>query len=97
MNVDELMAENAALREQIAMNTKIMNSIVDAVIVTDAQGKIVMSNMAAEPTLRLLRVENVAEEWKESTNYFRSDGITPLPGDELPLARAVRGESVDNM
>ncbi|HZF52453.1 MAG TPA: STAS domain-containing protein [Polyangiaceae bacterium] len=97
MNVDELMSENAALREQVATNAKIMNSIVDAVIVADAQGKIVMSNAAAEPTLRLLGVENVAEEWKQSTSFFRSDGVTPLPGDELPLARAMRGENVDNM
>jgi rsbT co-antagonist protein RsbR len=97
MNMDELMAESAALREQIAENAKIMNSIVDAVVVADEKGRIVQYNTAAEPTLRMLGVGNITEQWKETSSFFRSDGVTPLPGDELPLARALRGESLDNV
>ncbi|MDO9067446.1 MAG: histidine kinase dimerization/phospho-acceptor domain-containing protein, partial [Deltaproteobacteria bacterium] len=33
-------------------------------------------------------------EWAQHYDLFRPDGITPLPEDEIPLARAFRGESV---
>jgi rsbT co-antagonist protein RsbR len=96
MNSDELMAENVALREQIAENTRILNSIADAVCVADMEGKIIKHNTAAEPTLRMLGVGDVAVEWQQSSSFFHADGVTPLPGGQLPLARGLRGEIVDN-
>jgi rsbT co-antagonist protein RsbR len=96
MKRGELLAENAALREQVDTNTRIMNSISDAVCVADETGRLIHTNAAAAPVLKLLGVRNVDEEWKASPSFFRADGTTPYVEDELPLARALRGETVDN-
>jgi rsbT co-antagonist protein RsbR len=69
---------------------------VDAVIVADTTGKIIQYNAAAEPTLRMIDVSNVEENWREATGFFEADGVTPSVVDELPLARALRGEAVEN-
>jgi light-regulated signal transduction histidine kinase (bacteriophytochrome) len=35
------------------------------------------------------------EEWSERYGVYLPDQVTPYPPDQLPLARAIRGESVD--
>lgn len=91
------MAENAALREQISANDKILNSINDAVVVANVEGKIIRYNASAEPVLKTLGVGDFTEEWRKATVIYRVDGVTPFPSDEFPMARALRGETVENV
>ena len=37
------------------------------------------------------------ENWADAFGLFLPDGITPYPADQIPLARAIRGESVDGI
>ncbi len=35
-------------------------------------------------------------EWSSEMRFFRSDGTTPIPSSQAPLARLIRGEEVSN-
>jgi PAS domain S-box-containing protein len=71
-------------------------SLADAVIVIDSNGKVTLSNPAAE---RLLgpRAAMGTDAWRQIYHLYLSDGITPVPGDETPIRRTMRGETVDSM
>ena len=68
-----------------------INSMADAVLVGDRDGNIVLCNAAAQ------RVMNIREgmtpaQWTYAQQIFMADGVTPMPLQERPLMRAVRGE-----
>lgn len=87
----------AALQAQVEQNKQIMDGIADAVTVADENGKLIQHNAAAEQILKLLDVSKFQEEWKHASGFFHDDGVTPCPADQLPLARALRGEKLDNV
>lgn len=41
--------------------------------------------------------DTTADEWPERYGIYLPDMVTPFPADELPLARALRGEIVDDV
>ena len=86
---NELRAKQALLENTIA-------SIGDPVLVADERGRIVIANAAAQ---RLLEIDPGADTAQalRRFSYFYSDGVTPLPASSSALARALRGESVDDM
>ena len=68
-----------------------INSMADAVLVGDRDGNIVLCNAAAQ------RVMNIREgmtpaQWTYAQQIFMADGVTPMPLQERPLMRAVRGK-----
>ena len=71
-----------------------INSMVDAVLVSDVTGNVVISNPAAE---RLMGIVSglTPEEWVKPNEVIGPDG-TVLSLEERPLMRAVRGELVEN-
>lgn len=72
-----------------------VESIRDAVVVVDENAVIVVANAAAR---RLLDVDRGFDSLtgKRKFTCFLGDGVTPLPIPDSPLARALRGESVDD-
>ena len=81
------------LLSDILSNT--ISSMVDAVLVADAAGTVVISNPAAE---RLMGIVAGSEPrvWSEPNEVTGPDGVTVLSLEERPLMRAVRGERVAN-
>ena len=73
----------------------IFDSISDGVIVADEQGNLTF-NQSAE---RIIggKVETVLEQRTEEYSIFYPDKVTPVPTEELPLVRALRGEATDEM
>ena len=72
-----------------------INSMADAVLVGDRDGNIVLCNAAAQ------RVMNIREgmtpaQWTYAQQIFMADGVTPMPLQERPLMRAVRGKSFED-
>jgi PAS domain S-box-containing protein len=70
--------------------------ILTATITSMADAVLVVANPAAK---RLFgdRPDVGSEDWAGSYQQLLADGITPFPAADTPLARAVRGESVDNL
>ncbi|MGB7249548.1 MAG: ATP-binding protein [Phormidesmis sp.] len=82
----------------------ILDSMGDAVIVINEEGQTLFSNPAARellggnPSNRSGPTQSFAysfHNWIQAHKILRPDGISPYPADELPLALAIRGESVD--
>jgi len=83
MKADELAREREAILSQLS----------EAVILADAEGRLTFVNEAAERLhgVRLLGVG--PEDYTDSYHLLTEEGLS-YPSHELPLARAVRGETV---
>lgn len=86
-------AEHALQREQV-FSRCLLESMADGVVACDAGGILTLFNRAARRWHGLDPVELPPEQWSRHYDLFRPDGATPLPTDEIPLARAFRGETV---
>ncbi len=86
----------AELRSKQALLENTIASIGDPVIIADERGQIVVANTAAQ---RLLEINPGVDPAKtiRKFSYFHPDGVTPLPLSNSALARALRGESVDDL
>ncbi len=84
-----------ALSDQTRALRSILDSMVEGVVVADERGAFVHFNPAAERILGVGRLAVAPEEWSERYRVFLPDGGTPYPAADLPLARAIRGEAVD--
>ena len=83
-------------RQKHAMET-VLNSIGDGVIAADERGQFTLFNTSAEHIVGRGPTRIASDQWSDKYGLFRSDQVTPFPADELPLARAVRGEAVDDV
>ena len=83
------------LQHQIQLMQAIFDSISDGVIVADEQGSLTF-NQSAE---RIIggKVDTVLKHGTEEYSIFYPDKVTPIPTEELPLVRALRGEATDEM
>ena len=66
-----------------------------AVIVVDENGRFIVFNPTAEMLLGVGSTDDPPAEWSRLYGTYRADGVTPLPWEELPLVRAMRGAAVE--
>ena len=76
-------ASEHAARENATTLRSILDSIADAVVVTDEEGAIRLSNPAADQLLRA------------RSQIYLPDQVTPLMPEQDPLIRAHRGAAID--
>ena len=72
----------------------VVETMSDGLVVVDADGRFLYFNAAAESILGIGKREVDAREWPRTYGLFQADEKTPVPADDLPLARARRGEPV---
>jgi PAS domain S-box-containing protein len=84
-----------SLQSESQLLQSVLNSVGEAVVVVDAQGRYSRWNPAAERILGLWAVD--AWPRPEQHALYLPDGETPFPKDDLPWARAVRGEPTDQV
>ena len=85
------------LQNQVQLTDTIFNSISDGVVAADASGTFTIFNPSAERILGIGPIDTTLEKWSEDYGCFFPDRVTPFPADELPLARALKGESSDEV
>ncbi|MDI6101155.1 ATP-binding protein [Actinoplanes sp. NEAU-A12] len=93
----ELREAEAESRRQADLLGAIMTTISDGVSVVDSRGSVLLENPAAKRLLGLNEVPNAPEDWQQHFGVYRPDGRTPLPLEEMPLIRALNGESTDGV
>ena len=97
--IELLAAALAEMSAQLATKQGLLESTVenirDSVVVVDEGGVVVVANAAAR---RLLGMEPGFNGTAETPKFraFLADGITPMPIPDSSLARALRGENVDD-
>jgi len=105
----ELATTNQTLQEEIAARRQmaddlskqttilqsILRSLGEGVIVADMAGKFLVWNPAAERIIGLGPTNSSPEAWQRTYGVYLPDRVTPYPTEDLPLAKAIRGISVD--
>jgi PAS domain S-box-containing protein len=73
--------------------TAILSQLAEGVIVADAAGRITFVNDAAGRLHGMVKLHVGPQDYTDAYQLLTEDG-RPYPSEELPLARAVRGETV---
>ena len=91
-----LVAAHEELRRSSAVMESTFRSMAEAVLVIDRSTAVLLANPAAEKMLRFRPGVNLGA-LRALSNVFHADGVTPLAPNDLPSARALRGEEFDAM
>lgn len=92
----ELNASQKKLRRQTQILQSILDSMGDGVIVADQDGNSVFWNPAAEQIVGIGPQNVDPSKWSQIYGCYLADGVSMCPSEDLPLARAMRGESLDD-
>ncbi|MGD9538763.1 MAG: ATP-binding protein [Alphaproteobacteria bacterium] len=74
----------------------IMAAMADAIVLVDAEARLVYANPAAS-AMHAAQGGADMGDWEAAFEHFRADGVTPLPAEEWPVNRAVRGEEIEDL
>lgn len=88
-SIETLLKENEILQS-------ILNSMGEGVVVADCAGRFLYFNPTAENILGIGLAEVATSAWSAVYGTFYPDQVTPYPSDQLPLARAIRGEFISD-
>jgi signal transduction histidine kinase/CheY-like chemotaxis protein/CHASE3 domain sensor protein len=91
----ELRTSREAFQQQTRILQSVLDSMGDGVVVADNNGTFVLFNPAATQILNGRALVGDPDQWAQHYGLFLPDGVTLYPTDQLPLVRAIRGESVD--
>jgi two-component system NtrC family sensor kinase len=96
-DITQRQAMEDALRRQTALLQSILDNMGDAVIVADETGKFLVCNPAAQRLFGLSADAKGFPPQGADFCMYLPDRVTPYPADQLPLARAIRGETIDEV
>ncbi len=92
-----LVAAHEELERSSSVLQSTFNSMAEAVLVIDTEGRVLLNNPAARKMLGYRPGMTIPQIRARSSAVFAGDGVTPLSVEELPAARALRGEEFDNL
>ena len=92
---DGLKRTAEALGDQTGILKSILDSMGDGVVVAEENGEFLLFNPAAEQITGIGATETTLDEWSQTYGILFPDMVTPVPTDELPFVRAMRGEEVN--
>lgn len=75
----------------------VLENLSDGIVACDAQGVLTFFNRATQELHGQPFHSISAEQWAEHYNLYRTDGETLLTLEEIPLYRALQGESIQNI
>ena len=90
--LDEIVSK---LRDKTALLESICDNISDGIIVADTEGRISFANATTVQVFGDWLVDPRMEDWSATYGMFYPDVKTPVPTEQLPLARALQGEETD--
>jgi CheY-like chemotaxis protein len=82
-------------REQATVLRSVLESIAEGVVVTNDLGECLVWNSAAQAILRKGSIDAPPEQWAGLYGISVPGEYRPINAQDLPLVRAMRGESVD--
>jgi PAS domain S-box-containing protein len=85
------------IKRQEELLQLILASVAEGVVVADSNGKFLLFNAAAERVLGIGATETAPDQWSAQYGAYFPDTVTQYPPGQLPLVRAMRGESVDGL
>ncbi|WP_328467741.1 PAS domain S-box protein [Actinoplanes sp. NBC_00393] len=95
-DITERTAARTDLEQERAFLQALLNSLDTGVAACDSEGQLAQFNPAMREIHGIGRRPVGAGEWAGTYHLFRPDGRTPMEADEVPLARAYAGETVQH-
>jgi PAS domain S-box-containing protein len=92
-HAEELAHSRQALETQTLMLESVLDSMAEGLVAADTNGKFLIWNRAARKIVGYGPADLLIPEWSAHYGQYLPDGITPLPAEQNPLARAIRGEA----
>jgi len=83
-----------ALESERAFLSAVLDNIEEAIVICDGEGRLIRFNEASRRLHGLPAKPVSPDQWAEYYDLYRMDGMTPLPMEEIPLFRALKGEHV---
>ena len=93
-DITERKQAEASLRREQEFSRVVVENISEGVVACDADGTLTLFNRAAREWHGVDPRAVPSEEWASLYDLYGSDGVTPLPTENIPLLRAFRGECV---
>jgi PAS domain S-box-containing protein len=93
---EQMARSEEAMRRQTRILHAVLRSMSSGVVVAHESGRFLLFNHAAERILGTGTTENPPATWPQHYGFYLPDAVTPFPADRLPLARAMRGEEVND-
>ena len=84
------------LRTQAQLVDTVFESISDGVVVANPEGEFTIFNSSAEQIVGMGMVASSPDQWQGRYGIFQADQKTPVATEQLPLVRAMQGESIDD-
>jgi PAS domain S-box-containing protein len=94
---EEIVRSNHDLAARTEELHSILESIGEGVVVADNDGKLVLHNRTAEQILGTETLAIRPSDWPQLGMFLFTADQRPIPMEELPLTRATRGESLDDV
>jgi diguanylate cyclase (GGDEF)-like protein len=85
------------LEQRIRILESALESMGDGVVVVDDRGMFLLCNSAARLIYGREPLHGSIDHWSDTYGIFLPDRVTPFPAHQLPLARALQGESSDQV
>lgn len=95
IDITERRKAETDLGRQGAIMGSVLKNMSDSVLVTDERGDFVLFNAAAERMLGRSPTDGPPEAWPKTYGMYLPDCQTRLDPSQTPMARALRGEHVD--
>ena len=92
-----LLVSEASLLRHITILESVLSSMSEGVIVADRDGRFVMFNPAAERMVGIGSSDTQPNQWTSHYGVYLPDTKTPYPTEELPLVRAINGETTNDV
>ena len=93
----EVVNRTAEILKQKNFLESILNTVNERIMVLDKEGRVVLANPGVQKNSKHDLVSVRLEDRAGSFGLFHLDKVTPLAGSEMPSARALRGEIVENV
>lgn len=84
-----------ALLTQTKLLQTVLDSLGDGLIVVDKAGQLLIWNAAAQKLIGAPPTALPLSQWPEALGLYEPVECKPYPGEQLPMARALRGESCE--
>jgi len=72
----------------------VLENLSEGIVACDANGVLTVLNRATRQFHGVPKGAIPAGDWAETYDLYFADGVTPMPKEEFPLFRALRGETV---
>jgi PAS domain S-box-containing protein len=92
-----MVERTAEVRQQERVNALLVESLDEGVVACDASGEILLINRVAREWHGPGMGRMTGQDWASRSHWHQADGRTRLEAEQVPLARALRGERLRNV